>query len=198
LSTLVRTSMIFSIKFSRFHVIHCNKQGGDLSLQPSLGKGVIIGKNVQFGKNVIIWNYVVMGDLARIGDRTRIGSFCDIGKNVVIGRDCIIQAHVTISNECKLGDNVFIGPNTSVLNDRFPNNTFLKPPIIENNVVIGGCVTILPNILIGENSMIAAGSVVTKDVPRETVVKGMPAKPMMTIQEYEKKRKASIKASQEL
>ncbi|MEM3700275.1 MAG: DapH/DapD/GlmU-related protein [Candidatus Bathyarchaeia archaeon] len=159
---------------------------------PQTGKGVIIGKNVQFGKNVVIWNYVVIGDNTKIGDETRIGSFCDIGKNVIIGKNCIIQAHVTISNECQLGHNVFIGPNSSLLNDKFPHSKCLTPSIIKDNVVIGGCVTILPNVTVHENSVIAAGSVVTKDVPPETVVKGIPAKPMMTRQEYETKRKTFI------
>ncbi|MEM2779985.1 MAG: DapH/DapD/GlmU-related protein [Candidatus Bathyarchaeia archaeon] len=161
---------------------------------PKVGKGVIIGENVQFGKDVTIWNYVVIGDNTRIGDRTRIGSFCDIGRYVVIGENCIIQAHVTISNECQIGDNVFIGPNTSLLNDKFPHSRCLTPSIIRSNVVIGGCVTILPNVTVYENSVIAAGSVVTKDVPPNTVVKGIPAKPMMTRQEYENKRREFIKA----
>ncbi|MCW3994356.1 MAG: N-acetyltransferase [Candidatus Bathyarchaeota archaeon] len=159
-----------------------------------LGKGVIIGENVQFGEDVIVWNYVVIGDNTKIGDGTRIGSFCDIGKDVIIGKNCTIQAHVTISNECKLGNNIFIGPNSSLLNDKFPHSKCLTPSMIKDNVVIGGCVTILPNVTVGENSVIAAGSVVTKDIPPETVVKGIPAKSMMTRQEYETKRKAFITA----
>lgn len=162
--------------------------------KPKTGIGVVIGRNVQFGEDVVVWNYVVIGDNTRIGDGTRIGSFCDIGKNVAIGKNCIIQAHVTISNECRLGDNVFIGPNSSLLNDRFPHSRCLTPSIIKDNVIIGGCVTILPNVTVHENSVIAAGSVVTKDVPPETVVKGVPARPMMTRQEYEAKRKKFIES----
>lgn len=158
------------------------------------GKGILIGKNVVFGKDVIVWNYVVVGDDTRIGDRTRIGSFCDIGKNVKIGNDCIVQAHVTISNECKLGDRVFIGPNSSLLNDRFPHSTYLTPSIIKDDVIVGGCVTILPDVTVGKNSVAAAGSVVTKNVPPDTVVKGVPAEVMMTRPEYEKKRQAYINA----
>jgi acetyltransferase-like isoleucine patch superfamily enzyme len=111
----------------------------------------------------------------------------------VIGKNCVIQAHVTISNECKLGDNVFIGPNSSLLNDKFPHSRFLTPSIIEDNVVIGGCATVLPNVIIRKNSVVAAGSIVTKTVPSGIVVKGMPAKPMMTREEYEEKRKVFIK-----
>jgi UDP-2-acetamido-3-amino-2,3-dideoxy-glucuronate N-acetyltransferase len=159
-----------------------------------MGEGVIVGRNVQFGRNVVIWNYVVIGDNAKIGDGAKIGSFCDIGKNVIIGLKCIVQAHVTISNRCKLGDNVFIGPNSSLLNDKFPHSRCLTPSIIEDNVVIGGCVTILPHVTVHENSIVAAGSVVTKDVPPDSVVMGVPSKIVMTQQEYETKRKAFINA----
>jgi acetyltransferase-like isoleucine patch superfamily enzyme len=162
-----------------------------MSNKPKTGKGVIIGRNVEFGEDVVI------GDNTRIGDGTRIGSFCDIGRNVVIGRNCIIQAHVTISNECQVGNNVFIGPNTSLLNDKFPHSRCLTPSIIKDHVVIGGCVTILPNVTVHENAVVAAGSVVTKDIPPNTVVKGIPAKPMMTRQEYETKRKEFIQMRKE-
>jgi UDP-2-acetamido-3-amino-2,3-dideoxy-glucuronate N-acetyltransferase len=160
--------------------------------EPRLGKEVIIGKNVQFGKDVVVWNYVVIGDNTRIGGKTRIGSFCDIGRDVVIGESCVIQAHVTISHECRLGNNVFIGPNSSLLNDKFPHSVFLTPSIIEDNVVIGGCVSILPNVTVKESAVVAAGSVVTKDVPRRTLVKGVPAETMMTKKEYEARRKTFI------
>jgi acetyltransferase-like isoleucine patch superfamily enzyme len=162
-------------------------------LKPEMGKGVIVGKNVQFGKNVVIWNYVVICDNTKIDDETIIGSFCDIGKNVVIGKNCNIQAHVTISNGCKIGDNVFIAPNTSLLNDKYPKSNILTPPIVKDNVIIGGCATILPGVAVGENSVVAAGSVVTKDVPSRTVVMGSPAKTVMTIEEYEAKRQAFLR-----
>jgi len=89
---------------------------------------------------------------------------------------------------------VFIGPNSSLLNDRFPHSRCLTPSVIKDNVIIGGCVTILPNVTVKENSVVAAGSVVTKDVLPETVVKGVPAEYMMTRQEYETKRKDFIEA----
>jgi acetyltransferase-like isoleucine patch superfamily enzyme len=158
--------------------------------KPKVGKGVIVGKNVQFGKDVTVWNYVVIGDNTKIGDGTRIGSFCDIGKEVFVGKNCNIQTHVTISNGCRIGKNVFIAPNSSILNDKFPVSKFLTPPTVKNNVIIGGCAVILPNTTIGEHSVVAAGSVVTKDVPPKTVVKGIPAKPAMTRKEYETKKKA--------
>ena len=162
--------------------------------KPKLGKGVVVDKTVQFGKDVVIWNYVVIGKGTKIGDKTRIGSFCDVGKNVTIGKNCNIQAHVTISNGCKIGNNVFIGPNSTILNDKFPYSNHLTPPIICDNVIIGGGAIILPKITIGKNSVIAAGSVVTKDVPPEVVAMGMPARKTMTRKEYETKRRALLKS----
>lgn len=160
--------------------------------QPKLGKGVVIGKDVQFGKDVVIWNYVVLGEGTSIGDETQVSSFCDVGRNVTIGKKCDIQAHVTISNGCKIGNNVFIGPNSSVLNDKFPYSSHITPPLICDNVIIGGCVVILPRITVGKNSVVAAGSVVTKDVPSGVVVVGTPAKKMMTRKEYENRKRAFV------
>jgi UDP-2-acetamido-3-amino-2,3-dideoxy-glucuronate N-acetyltransferase len=163
--------------------------------QPKLSKGVVIGKDVQFGKDVVVWNYVVIGEGTRIGDKTRVGSFCDVGRNVAIGEKCNIQAHVTISNGCKIGNNVFIGPNSSVLNDKFPYSSRITPPVICDNVIIGGCVVILPKVTVGKNSVIAAGSVVTKDVPSGAVVGGTPAKKMMTKKEYETRKRAFVEGA---
>ncbi|GBE56492.1 dTDP-3-amino-3,6-dideoxy-alpha-D-galactopyranose 3-N-acetyltransferase [archaeon BMS3Bbin16] len=112
---------------------------------------------------------------AKIGDGTKIGAFVDIGRDVVLGKNCNIQAHVTISNECKLGDNVFIGPNTSLLNDKYPVSDVCSPVIVEDNAVIGGGCIILPNVRIGESANIGAGSVVVHDVSSNCLVYGNPA-----------------------
>jgi acetyltransferase-like isoleucine patch superfamily enzyme len=161
-------------------------------LNPKKGTGIVTGANVEIGENVAIWNYVVIGDNTKIGDGTLIGSFCDIGKNVVLGKNCNIQAHVTISNGCVLGDHVFIAPNSSLLNDKYPKSPFLTPPIVKDNAVIGGGVTVLPDVTIGEKAVIGGGSVVTKNVPPRTVVAGDPARVVMTLEEYEAKRDAFI------
>jgi len=166
-------------------------------IPPRIGKGVILGENIKFGKDVVIWNYVVIGDNTVIGDRTSVGSFCDIGKNVIIGKNCNIQAHVTISNGCKIGDNVFIGPGTNILNDKFPPSNLLTPPTIKNDTIIGGGAVILPNVTINEKAVVAAGSIVTADVPEGIVVKGNPAKKIMTREDYEKRKKAFIKGIRE-
>jgi UDP-2-acetamido-3-amino-2,3-dideoxy-glucuronate N-acetyltransferase len=158
------------------------------------GRGVIIGANVQWGKDVVVWYYVVVGDNTRIGDGTSVGSFCDIGKNVTIGRNCNIQAHVTISNGCVLGDNVFVAPNRTLLNDKYPKSSLLTPPVIMDNVIIGGGVTILPNVVLGESSVVGGGSVVTKDVPARSVVMGDPAREIMKLEEYWAKREVFVRA----
>lgn len=160
--------------------------------KPKLGKGVIVGKNVLFGRNVVVWNYVVIGEDAKIGDKTKIGSFCDIGKNVVIGKNCNIQTHATISNGCRIGNNVFLGPNTTILNDKFPYSNCITPPTICEGAIVGGAAVILPKVTVGKNSVIAAGSVVTKDVSSEIVVMGVPAKKIMTRREYEAKKKSLV------
>lgn len=160
--------------------------------QPKMGKGVIVGKNVKFGQSVVVWNYVVIGDNARVGDGTRIGSFCDIGKDVVIGKNCNVQTHVTISNGCRIGNDVFIAPNSTLLNDKFPVSKQLSSPTIEDSAIVGGCVVILPNVTIGKGAVVAAGSVVTKDVGPAIVVKGFPAEPMMTRKEYEARKKVFV------
>ena len=165
---------------------------------PKKGTGIVSGVNVEIGKDVSIWNYVVIGDNTEIGDGTTIGSFVDLGKNVVIGKNCNIQAHVTISNGCILGDNVFIAPNSSLLNDKYPKSALLTPPTIKDGAAIGGGVTILPNVTVGENAVVGGGSVVVKDVAPKTVVAGCPAKFVMNLDEYEIKRYAFIKAQRKV
>lgn len=161
--------------------------------EPKTGTGVIVGKSVRFGKNVVVWNYVVIGDNTMIGDSTVIGSFCDIGKDVVIGRGCNVQAHATISNGCRIGNNVFIAPNSSLLNDKYPKSEFLRPVTIKDDVVVGGGVTILPGVVVERGAVIGGGSVVTDGVSSRTVVLGVPAKPVMSLEEYLAKRKRVVK-----
>ncbi len=160
------------------------------------GVGIVEGKNVQVGLGCAIWNYVVIGDNTKIGEGCIIGSFVDLGKDVVLGNNCNIQAHVTISNGCVLGDNVFIAPNSSLLNDKYPKSTFLTPPIIKDGAAIGGGVTILPNVTVGEKAIVGGGSVVTQDVAPETVVAGCPAKKIMTLAQFELKRKEFLAEKQ--
>jgi acetyltransferase-like isoleucine patch superfamily enzyme len=160
------------------------------------GVGIIQGANVQIGEGCAIWNYVVIGDNTKIGEGTIIGSFVDLGKEVTLGKNCNIQAHVTISNGCVLGDNVFIAPNSSLLNDKYPRSGYMTPPVIKDNAAIGGGVTILPGVTVGEKAVVGGGSVVTKDVPPATVVAGCPAKKVMTLAQFEAKREEFLAEKQ--
>ena len=140
-----------------------------------ISRTVIFGANVRVGKNPTIWNYVVIGDNTEIGDNVRIGSYCDIGKDVKIGENCVIQCHVTISNGTIIGDNVFLGPKATILNDKYMDGN-IQPCRVDDRAEIGGGSIILPGVTIGKNSLIGAGSVVTKDVLPEKRVYGNPAK----------------------
>lgn len=122
-----------------------------------------------------VWQPTCIHPSAKIGSDSRVGAFCDIGKEVVIGKNCNIQSHVTISNGCKIGNHVFIGPNTSLLNDKQMNGV-IEPVVIEDYVKIGGGVVVLPRVVVGEGAIVAAGSVVVKNVQPHTLVLGNPAK----------------------
>jgi acetyltransferase-like isoleucine patch superfamily enzyme len=154
------------------------------------GIGIVWGANVEIGEGCAIWNYVVIGENTKIGAGTNVGSFVDLGKNVRVGKNCNIQAHVTISNGCVLEDRVFIAPNSSLLNDKYPLSTQLTPPIVRSGAIIGGGVTVLPNVTIGENAVIGGGSVVTRNVQARTVVAGCPARVVMTLEEFRIKQRS--------
>jgi len=138
-------------------------------------------------ENVVIYEPTYIHPTVQIGEGTKIGAFCDIGKNVVIGKHCVIQAHVTISNETVIGDNVFVGPSTSFFNDKYPPYGPLRAPVVKDNVVIGGHVSVGPSVTVGEWAVVCMHSNVTSDVTEQTVVKGNPARIYMTRTQYDVK-----------
>jgi len=114
-----------------------------------------------------------------IGKNTKIGAFVEITGDVEIGDYCAIQSHAFICDGVTIGDRVFVGHGVVFTNDLFPeayNDEWeMKKTIIENNVAIGSNATILP-VIIGEGALIAAGAVVTKNVPPYAIMAGNPAK----------------------
>lgn len=132
------------------------------------------------GENTNIWQFCVVLPEAKIGKNCNICSHCFIENDVVIGNNVTIKYGVAIHNQTIIEDNVFIGPNAVILHDRYPVSrncdAKIEKTIFKQGCSIGGNVTILPGVTIGENAIIGAGSVVTKDVKPNSIMVGNPAK----------------------
>jgi len=148
--------------------------------------------DIQIGDNVKIYDFVNAYNCI-IGGGSKIGTFVEIQKGATIGKNCKISSHSFICEGVHIKDGVFIGHNVSFINDKYPfsvneDNSMkttgdweMAETIIEDRASIGTSSTILSGIRIGKNSIVGAGSVVTKDVPDNTVVAGNPAKIIRTI-----------------
>jgi acetyltransferase-like isoleucine patch superfamily enzyme len=148
--------------------------------------------NVTIGENVRIFNFVNAYGCS-IGDNSKVGAFVEIQKGVFIGKNCKISSHSFLCEGVNIGDNVFIGHGVMFTNDLFPRaanadgsqQTDADWKVVETHVKkgasIGSNATILCGITIGENALVGAGSVVTKDVPANTIVAGSPARIFKTI-----------------
>jgi acetyltransferase-like isoleucine patch superfamily enzyme len=151
-----------------------------------------IAPDVKLGKNVKIHAFVNLYG-CEIDDNTKIGTFVEIQKGVKIGKNCKISSHTFICEGVTIEDNVFIGHNVTFINDKYPRSTNesgklqsekdwkIIPTLIRKGASIGSSATILCGISIGENAIIGAGSVVTKDVPPNTIAVGVPAKIIKTL-----------------
>jgi acetyltransferase-like isoleucine patch superfamily enzyme len=149
--------------------------------------------NVKLGKDVKIFDFVNLYGCS-IDDRTKVGTFVEIQKGATIGKDCKISSHTFICEGVHIGNGVFVGHNVTFINDKFPRavnpdgsmqteeDWELIETFIKDKVSIGSSSTIMGGITIGENSVIGAGAVVTKDVPPNTVLAGVPARIMKTIE----------------
>lgn len=127
------------------------------------------------GEGTKIWQFCVVLPEAVIGADCNICSHCFIENKAIIGNRCTVKCGVQLWDGITLEDDVFVGANVCFCNDRYPkshNSDFnLEPVLVKKGASIGANATILPGVTIGENALIAAGSVVTKDVPANTVFK---------------------------
>jgi len=153
----------------------------------------LAGQRVELGKGSVAWWPCHIGHDTLVGEGVSIGALAHIGQRVVIGDGCKIQGAVYIADACVLHHNVFIGPSAVLLNDKFPpSNERAKwqPVTIEEGAVVGGGATVVPGCTMGKNSVLGAGSVLTKSIPENEVWAGNPAKHLMSRAEYEARREA--------
>jgi len=152
-----------------------------------------IAPDVKLGKGVRILGFVNLYG-CEIGDNTKIGTFVEIQKGAKIGKNCKISSHTFICEGVTIEDNVFIGHNVTFINDLYPRATTDEgklqtdddwvciTTLVKRGASIGSSVTLLCGITVGENSIVGAGSVVTKDIPSDTIVAGNSAKIKKKIQ----------------
>ena len=158
---------------------------------------VCIAPSVKLGKDVKLSKFINLYG-CEIGDETKIGAFVEIQKNARVGRCCKISSHTFICEGVDIEDNVFIGHSVTFINDVYPRATAsggglqteadwkVEKTRICKGASIGSGSTILCNVTIGENAIVGAGSVVTKNVPANAIVAGNPAKVLRFVNEENK------------
>jgi acetyltransferase-like isoleucine patch superfamily enzyme len=146
-----------------------------------------IAPDVALGKDVKIHDFVNLYGCT-IGDFSKIGTFVEVQKNAVIGKNCKVSSHTFICEGVTVEDDVFIGHGVMFINDAYPRATNetgdmqtekdwkVETTLVKKGASIGSGATILCNVTIGENAIVGAGSVVTKDVPANAIVAGNPAR----------------------
>jgi acetyltransferase-like isoleucine patch superfamily enzyme len=154
---------------------------------------VCIAPDVKLGQDVKLSKFINLYG-CEVGDETKIGAFVEIQKNAKVGKRCKISSHTFICEGVTIEDNVFIGHSVTFINDSYPRSTTaggglqteadwkVEKTVVKKGASIGSGATILSNISIGENAIVGAGSVVTKNVPPNTIVIGNPARLLRSIE----------------
>ena len=158
-----------------------------MSPDPVETEYVAVAADVRLGRDVRLARFVNLYGCT-IGDETKIGTFVEIQKNATVGRRCKISSHTFICEGVTIEDNVFIGHGVMFVNDAYPRATTesgelqtekdwtVEPTVVRQGASIGSGATILSKVTIGERAIVGAGSVVTRDVPPDTIVAGNPAR----------------------
>ncbi len=146
-----------------------------------------IAPDVQLGKDVKLSQFINLYG-CEVGDDSKIGAFVEIQKNAKVGKNCKISSHTFICEGVIIEDNVFVGHAVTFINDSYPRATTpeghlqsekdwkVEPTLVKKGASIGSGATILANLVIGENALVGAGSMVTRDVPDNAIVAGNPAR----------------------
>lgn len=156
---------------------------------------VCIAPTVKLGRDVKLSKFINLYG-CEIGDETKIGAFVEIQKNATVGKRCKISSHTFICEGVSIEDNVFVGHGVTFVNDTYPRATTddgaiqteadwkVERTFVKEGASLGSGSTILANLTIGENAIVGAGSVVTKDVPANSIVAGNPARVLRKIEQF--------------
>lgn len=139
--------------------------------------GTVIYDDVSAGPGLQTGHHALVREHTTLGPNCVVGTHVVIDGNTVCGDSVSMQTGAYVPKESTLGDRVFLGPNATLLNDRYPvrGDGDLRGPTMEDDATIGANATILPGVTIGEHAFVAAGAVVTESVPAETLAVGAPA-----------------------
>jgi acetyltransferase-like isoleucine patch superfamily enzyme len=152
-----------------------------------------VAPDVKLGRDVKLSRFINLYG-CEVGDESKIGAFVEVQKNAKIGKRCKISSHTFICEGVTIEDNVFVGHGVTFINDTYPRATAaggelqsekdwrVVPTTVRKGASIGSGATILCGVVIGEDAIVGAGSVVTKDVPPNSIVAGNPARKLRSIQ----------------